>query len=327
MENFIFSINATLPLVLVVCLGVFLKRIGMLDKTFGSRCDTLVFKVTLPVTLFNNLYNVDIRSDFDAKFVGFCAVVTIISIAAVWIGGGLFIRNQRDDLGEFVQGSYRGSIAILGNALLSNVYGSTAMTPMMVIGSVPLYNIAACLILALCAPMPVDASGNADAADRSRRSEQIKSAFIGILKNPIIIGIAIGTIVSLSGLRFPRAIESSMKSVASLTTPLSLLSIGIGFRGREALGKMNLSCIATALKLVIIPAVFLPVAIMLGFRGEALIAILIMLGSPTTPSAYTMAKSYGYEGTVSASVVVLTMLGSAVSITLGILILRTLGYV
>ena len=90
---------------------------------------------------------------------------------------------------------------------------------------------------------------------------------------------------------------------------------------------MDLSCVAAALKLVIIPAVFMPFAVMLGFRGEALIAILIMLGSPTTPSSYTMAKNYGYDGTVSASVVVLTMLGSAVSITLGILILRTLGFV
>ena len=321
MENFIFSINATLPLVLVVCLGVFLKRIGMLDQAFGSKCDRLVFKVTLPVTLFNNLYSIDIRNDFDGKFVGFCAVVTIISIAAVWIGGSAALRKQRDDLGEFVQASYRGSIAILGNALLSNVYGSTAMSPMMLIGSVPLYNIAACLVLALCAPAVIDAEAG------RKRSKQLKHAFLGILTNPIILGILAGTLVSLMRLRFPRALETSLKSVASLTTPLSLISIGIGFRGREALGKMDLSCAAAALKLVIIPAVFMPFAVMLGFRGEALIAILIMLGSPTTPSSYTMAKSYGYDGTVSASVVVLTMLGSAVSITLGILILRTLGFV
>ncbi len=320
MSNFIFSINATLPLIIVVALGIWLKNIGMVTPEFGKQCDRLIFRVTLPVTLFSNMYSVDIRSAFDGRFVGFCAAATILSIAGVWIGGTVFMRKDRHDLGEFVQASYRGSIAILGNALLTNVYGSSAMSPLMILGSVPLYNIAACLILALCVPSEEGSQGRDTAA-------HLKKGLMGVATNPIILGILAGCLCSLSGFHFPKFMDSSMKSIASLTTPLSLLSIGFGFRGREALGKLGLSGLATALKLVIIPLIFIPFAVQMGFRGEALIAILIMLGSPATPSCYTMARNYGYSGVVSASVVVLSMLGSALSVTLGILILRSFGLV
>ena len=321
MQNLIFSLNATLPLIIVVALGIFLRRIGMVNKEFGRICDRLIFRVTLPVTLFSNMYGVDIRSVFDGRFVGFCAAATILSIAGVWVGGHIMLRKDKKDLGEFVQASYRGSIAVLGNALLSNIYGSSAMAPLMILGSVPLYNIAACLILALCAPLEEGEAGDRDTL------AQVKRGLMGVLTNPIIFGIIAGCICSLTRFRFPRFVDSTIGSVASLTTPLSLLSIGFGFKGREALGKLQLSGLATAFKLVIIPVIFIPAAVYMGFRGEALIAILIMLGSPATPSCYTMARNYGYSGIVSASAIVLTMLGSAFSVTLGILILRTLGLV
>jgi predicted permease len=332
MQNLIFSFNATLPLVVVVALGILLKRIRLVNKEFGAQCDRLVFRVALPVTLFSNMYFMDIRSAFDGRFVGFCAIATILSIAGVWIGGSLALRGRKgkhgrrgesgkkEDLGELVQASYRGSIAVLGNALLSNIYGSSAMAPLMILGSVPLSNIAACLILAMCAP---------DSDDDEERSmaSQLKKGLKGVASNPIILGIIAGCICSLARFHFPQFIEASVRSVSSLTTPLSLLSIGFGFKGREALGRLQLSGAATIMKLLVIPAVFVPAAVCMGFRGEALIAILIMLGSPSTPSCYTMARNYGYEGVISASAVVLTMLGSAFSVTLGILVLRTMGLV
>ena len=117
-----------------------------------------------------------------------------------------------------------------------------------------------------------------------------------------------------------------MNSIASVTTPLALLSIGASFEGAKAIKKLGPTLGAALIKTVGLAAVFLPCAVALGFRGEELIALLIMLGGPTTPSAYVMSKNMGHEGVLTSSCIALTTLLSALTLTGWIFILRSGGY-
>ena len=76
------------------------------------------------------------------------------------------------------------------------------------------------------------------------------------------------------------------------------------------------------MKLIGLCAIFLPIAVKLGFRTDKLVAILIMLGSATTVSSFVMAKNMGHEGTLSSSVVMLTTMFSAFTVTGWLYILR-----
>ena len=71
--------------------------------------------------------------------------------------------------------------------------------------------------------------------------------------------------------------------------------------------------------------VFLPVAAWIGFRNQEMIAVLIMLGSPTTPTSYIMAKQMAGEGDLSGSIVVIATLCSAVTLTGWIFVLKSFG--
>ena len=109
-----------------------------------------------------------------------------------------------------------------------------------------------------------------------------------------------------------------------MTTPLALLAIGAGFKGKDALSEIKLTMIATMLKLVILPAAFIPLAVYFGFTGEKLVAILVMLGSITTPASYVMAKQMGHKGSLTASVCVATTVLSSFTLTLWLFILSCL---
>ena len=148
----------------------------------------------------------------------------------------------------------------------------------------------------------------------------------GIATNPIILGIVIGVIFSALKIKFPPMLDNTVNNFAKITTPLALLAIGGSFEFGKAIERMKPAVIATALKLVGWPLIFLPIAIKMGFRNDELMALVIMLGSPTTPSCYVMAKSMKSEGTLTSSVIVLTTLFSAFSITGIIFVLRSLGY-
>ena len=73
--------------------------------------------------------------------------------------------------------------------------------------------------------------------------------------------------------------------------------------------------------------IFLPLAVALGFRQEELVAILVMLGSATTVSCYVMAKNMGHEGVLTSSIVMLTTMFSAFTLTGWLFVLRSMGWI
>ena len=312
MDNLMFSLNATLPVFLVMVIGWALGQKGFLPKQFCTVADKLVFKVTLPVMLFCDMATLDLAHSFDAKFVLFCFAVTAIAIVVIWVLARRLLKDKTL-VGEFVQASYRSSAAILGVAFIQNIYGTSGMAPLMILGSVPLFNIFAVLILMMESPL-------------QRSTPSAGQLLRGVATNPILLGIIFGTVYALLPFTLPQMVTKTMSSLASLTTPLSLLSIGASFEGTKAIQKLGPTVAAAFIKTVGLAAVFLPCAVALGFRDEELVALLIMLGSPTTPSAYVMSKNMGHEGVLTSSCIALTTLLSALTLTGWIFLLRCGGY-
>lgn len=315
MEELLFSLNSTIPIFVVMIIGYIIKQLGMVDDSFVKTLNKINFTITLPFLVFKDLAGSDFYSVWDTRYVLYCFLVTLITIAGIWILAGLFYRDKAD-LGELVQASYRSSAAVLGIAFIQNIYGNSGMAPLMIVGTVPLYNVAAVLVLSFTGP-------NAHGLDKA----SLKKALKGILTNPILIGIALGVLASVCRIDFPVMIDKTINNIAVLASPLALLGLGAGFEGRKAVKKLIPTAVASALKLVILPALFLPLAIHLGFTQEKLVAILVMLGSPTTASCYIMAKNMGHEGTLTSSTVVTTTFLSSITLTAWLFILRSMGMI
>ncbi len=313
-ENLIFSLNATVPIFLMMVLGYVLHEIGWMDDEFASKMNRFVFRVPLPVLLFGDLAAVDFARVWNMKFVMFCFGVTVISIA---VSAGIsFLWKDRSIQGEFIQASYRSSAAILGIAFIQNIYGTAGMAPLMIIGSVPLYNVMAVLVLSLFKP-----------GQRGLDRDVMKTTLWGIVTNPIILGIAAGLLWSALRLPMPQIMGKMISSVGGVTTPMGLMAMGAVFDLRRAFAKVKPAVTAAFIKLIGFCAVFLPAAVRLGFREEELVAILVMLGSATTVTCFVMAKNMGHEGVLSSSVVMLTTLFSAFTLTGWLYLLRSTGLI
>ena len=321
MDSFIYSINATVPIFLVMIIGWFIKQIGLIDDHFANVANRYVFKVALPALLFRDLSKSDFKGKFDPQFVLYCSIVTILMFSLVWIATEILMKDDTQK-GAFVQGSCRSSAAILGMAFVQNMYSDTGMAPLMIVAAVPLFNIFAVVVLTFKAH-PADSSE----AVKAGRGNNIKKAFVNILKNPIIIGIVLGLISSMLNMKYPAIINKTIESLAQTATPIALICIGAGFEGRKALKKIKPTIIATFIKLIGLAAVFIPVAVFIGFRNQELVAALIMLASPTTVTSYVMAKSMDNDEVLSSSIIVLTTVLSSITLTGWIFILRALGLI
>ena len=314
MDNLVFSLNATVPIFLMMILGLFFNKIGWMDEEFANKVNKFVFRVPLPVLLFGDLAVVDIKEAWNTKFVIFCFIITLISIT-IAIGISCLLKD-RSIQGEFIQGAYRSSAALLGIAFIQNIYGNSGQAPLMIIGSVPLYNVMAVITLSLFAP----GGGKLDTAKLIRTLK-------GIATNPIILGILTGMVWSLLHLPMPTILNTAVDNLGKTATPLGLMAMGGALKFGKAFARPKPLIACSFLKLVGYEAVFLPLAVLLGFSHDMLVAIIIMLGSATTVSCYIMAKNMDYDGDFTSGVVMTTTLLSSFTMTIWLYICKSLGLI
>lgn len=311
LNNLIFSLNATMPIFFVMVIGWSLKKFRFLDETTTAKLNQLVFKFFLPAYLFIDLATEDFIAIWDTKLVTFCFVVTLLGIG-IATSFSLLSKNKTER-GEIIQAAYRSGAATLGIVFMTNIYNDAAMMALIIIGSVPLYNVAAAIILYITSPENRHHSG----------TKLWKKTAQNVITNPIILGILFGML--WSGLKFPQPpmIMKTISYLGNIASPLALIALGASFelpdvkeKGKETLG-------ITIIKLFLLCMIFLPIAIHLGFRNEKLVAILVMLGSATTSSSFIMAKNMGHEGKISSCAVMVTTLLSSFSMTVWLFLLRT----
>lgn len=314
MENLIFCLNATLPIFFTMLLGYIFRQIGIMDGEFVKKLNRFVFKVALPVYLFEDMWEADFASLWDGRFVGFCVAVTTVSVLLCILLSRLV--KEKSIRGEFVQAAFRSNTAILGIAFITNIYGNSEMAALMILATVPFYNVFAVLILSFMKP-------NQGKLDR----EVMKSTMKGIATNPLLWGIGLGLICSLIHVPHGPILSKTVHNLAILATPLGLMTLGGSFEGKKALGLLRPALGCTLIRLVGIASCALPLAVMAGFRDQALVSILVMAGSSTAVSSFVMSKNMGHEGTLTSSVVMMTTLGSAFTMTAWLYILKTLGLV
>ena len=309
LESFVFSMNATLPVFFVILVGMLLSKLGLFPKSFCENVDKYVFKVALPVMLFRDISAMDFRKEFDLYFVLVCAVITVVMFLLVWLGAALLLKDKTM-VGAFAQGASRGSAAILGIALATNIYGTPGYAPLMIFSAVILFNILSVVILSF------------GSSDKKKGKIDFAVLVKSIVTNPIILGIVVAIPFSLLKITFPQVIMKTFDSISSTATPMALLSIGASFSLAEAGKKIKPALAASFIKLFALPCIFLPVAIQLGFRDSALVAIFIMLGSPTTVTCYIMSKNMNNDSVLSSNIIMLSTLFSMISVPLFVFIMK-----
>jgi predicted permease len=311
-KDFVFSLNATLPVFSVMVLGFLLRRWNFLTEGFCKTANALVFRVCLPAMLLRQMAQMRPGDLVDGGFLAYAFCGTLVTVLLFWLLSRKFLKDKAL-VGAFAQGSFRGNTALLGTVLLESICGSRTYAPLIILAAVPLYNVLSVILLSLEA-------GGGGKLDRTR----LISALKDVGKHPILWGIFLGLPFALFSLPIPAAGDKVLSMLGNLASPLSLIVIGAQFRWDAALQRKWPTLGASFLKLVVLPGLLLPAGILLGFRNDALVALLVMSGTPSAVSSAIMAQNMGNDGVLANGIVAVTTLLSAVTITGWIFLLRTM---
>ncbi|MEZ5572490.1 MAG: AEC family transporter [Halioglobus sp.] len=306
------ALAVSLPTFGWVVLGVVLARLGLLPPALNDRLSRFAFKIGLPVMLFCGAARVDYSALSSARYLLAGVLATFLVLAVSW-NYSRWRQHPRALRGIFVQAAFRSNLAIVGVALTYSAYGQRGP----VLAALPialmtvLYNIIAVWVL----HVTLGASTTA------------KDVVLGILRNPLIIGISAGVCLSVSGLPQPDTLALVGAALSKFFLPLVLVCIGAAMDVSRLYRAGALTWEASVWRLCIAPLLGVSLALALGVRDEALGVLFLLIASPVAASSHVMVVAARGDGTLAANIVVLTTLLSLVTITLGFFILSMLGLV
>lgn len=318
MENLLFSLNAVLPLLLLITAGYFIARLNIVSKRFLGEANRFVFRVALPFMLCRNIYQTDFSDAFDPALVGFAlgAILLVTFVSALVVP--LFIRS-RPTIGATVQAIYRSNYILFGLPLATNLFGKAGAAPtsMLIAFTIPAYTLLAVVILTYYSPDYQPHSGSL--------AQGLRPLLADILKNPLIIGSAVGLLINALPVTMPQFLDKAIGDIGAIATPLALIIMGSQFDFGQLQGRLRTAGVVSVTKLVLVPVAIVSLAILLGFRGPKLGALYILFGAPTSVTSYIMARDMNSDHVLSGQLVVLTTLLCGFTLFIGIYLLRTLG--
>lgn len=310
LSNFIICIQAIIPLVLYLIIGMGVKKAGLIREDEVHRFNHLVFVLFFPPLMFENLYTADLGSAFHPKLVLYgviCVLLTVIvSIPVI-----RRIEPSRNSQGAMIQGIFRSNFVLMGLPIAMNIFGkgNVGTTAALIMVIVPLYNVLAVIVLEYYR------GGKTD----------IKSMVRKILLNPIIVGAVAGIFVKLVGVTLPDILQQTLSAMSDATTPITLILLGASFEVKRVRDRKRSLVVVVLSRLLIVPAIGLSVAALLGFRGVDFVSLLVMMAAPAAVSSYTMAESMGSDGELAGHIVIFSTLFSCFTLFLWLYIFKSLG--
>lgn len=326
-DAFVFAANAVLPIVLMIALGYFFKRIGLLNQGFLDVGNKLTFRVLIPALLYYNIYGIGSLGEINFGFVlyGLAAVVVIFLVSTLITC--LFTKDQ-GKRGALIQATFRSNYAIIGLPLASSLFGDkgAAAAGVMSAFCVPLFNILAVVTLTIF--------NNGS----QKKKIDVKKILIGIVKNPLIIATVLGLLTLavrelfvLWGAQFRlRDIEflyKTLENLKSICTPFALIVLGGKFEFSAVKRQLRYIVFGTLMRTVAVPVLGLAVAYFFipGLSGEHFATYVAVFGTPVAVASAIMAKEMGADDELAGQLVVWTSLVSTVTIFIYVAIFRAIG--
>ena len=304
-RQLLFALDVTSPILLILFLGWVFRRYQLIDEHFINVSNRFVFNVTLPCMLFLSTATRPLQQSLDVPLVLFGIVSTLLAFIFLVVIAPILV--SRDKRGVFVQGAFRGNMGIIGIALVLNAYGVDILPKVSVYLALLtiLYNILSVMIL----------------------SNKKQSLPLILLKNPLIIGVLLGLLFSWTQIQVPEFIQSTGEYFSQVTLPLALTCIGGSLRW-GSFRTNHLDVLWTALfKLLVIPVAVVIAAIIWGFREEDLGLLFLMMATPSATASYIMAREMTAYGDMAAEIVAVTTVGSALTVTIGLVLLQYAGFI
>ncbi|MBQ4432306.1 MAG: AEC family transporter [Synergistaceae bacterium] len=309
-ESFFAAVRVVCPMVIWMIVGWLCRTQGIIGRQEMKAYDRVIFKIFMPLLLFKNIYDMDFSQGLAYKEMIFAAVCLLVNFAFCMKFPPMLTNDPRKSsvIGQAV---VRCNYIIFGVVVSEALYGegNIGMVIMMGVLVVPAINIFSAIILE---------EGRAGHASPGK-------LLVAVLKNPMIIGAISAFVFKGFSIPIPAPAWSAVRSIANSTTTVSFISLGVGLDMADAIADKRLLIWGVILRMIAVPGVFMPLAVLAGFRGQSLCAMMVIFAAPSAVASYPMAVAMGADGQLAGQLVCATTILSVITIFLWTFALKSFG--
>lgn len=310
LQNFIICVNAVIPSAIYLIVGILLKVFKVVTEDEVKRFTHMTFVALYPFLMFDNLYGKNIGENMEWGLVLYAVGFALFQMAVSWV---FVCKIEKSDYhrGAMIQALWRSNIVLMGLPIAINLLGKGNVTAVAVVLMfiVPLYNIVAVILF------------------ESFRGGKVNIGHLikGVLTNPLIIGGIVACIVMLLNIPVPKVVYNTIVSLSDATTPIAMVLLGASLKLSGIKSDRGKVAICVIGKLIVFPALGITGAVLLGFTGVELIAIVLMTATPTALASFAMASSMGGNGELAGEAVVFSTILACFTMPVWLFILMNAG--
>lgn len=307
---FLQQIYALLPFFILIGIGYYLVRFRKWSKDFTRGLTSFLFNLAIPIMLFGVMSQFHSQEEMDPKLIlaYFGGSFIVFFIAHFFAYKGLKLTSRASSV--FGIGGVFANNVMIGIPILMVFMGDDAIAV-----SAMIISFNALLLWSLVS----FAIEWADHGSFSLRG--MAATFKGVLRNPIIIGIILGLLVSFIGIPIPTFAEKTIDMFSNMVAPLSLLVLGMGLAEYRICSNLKVSILIVLFKLIVHPLVVWVCALALGLPAFETKAIVILSSLAAGMNVYLMALKFKEIEDAVASAIVLSTLLSALTTPIILLLL------
>ncbi|MEN8194033.1 MAG: AEC family transporter [Bacteroidota bacterium] len=310
----LFTFEIIAPIFLLILLGSLLKRTSLINDIFVRQLSNFVFNISLPALVFIKLSNVKIEQTFDITLISSSIVLVLMFFIVSWVVAAVLTKKPEDQ-GSFIQGSFRSNYAIVGLAIILDMFGEESLgkAALLLAFIMPLYNILA--VIALTVPFHRD------------KENKFKVMFKEVLTNPLIVAAIVSVFFSMFELSVWTPIEKTLEYLAVIALPLALIGIGATLEFERIRKASMLAFSSTFLKIVLFPLIAILVGIALDLSNNDMGIFFVLFATPTAIASFVMAEAMNCNSKLAGDIIAISTVLSVFTITIGLVVLKYFGYI
>lgn len=315
MGNLLYAFNGVFSLLIFSILGYLLKCFDVLDRKSADSLNNICYMVLFPVSLFCSMEDTGFPAGEELRMVMFSVVGVLFFFVLIHMTASRcgYAKEQK---GAIVFTAIRANSMLFGMEICQSLFGTegeNAMAAMVAI-VVTVCNLLGILYLSVLAENRLTAAG-------------IKRAYWNFVKNPLIIGVAAGLLWNLTGVQVPIILKNPLEKLSACGTPLAVIILGAKFDFKSIKNHLLIILHTSMWKLVLMPVLLTGIAAAVNFRGVHLTAILTFFGAPSAISTVSICASMGFDSNLAGEIVLVTTLGSLLTLFMGLLVLRMMAFI
>ena len=296
MDSFFTAFDTVFPIFVLMGVGYYLRKAGLLDEESLNKLNTLAFKVFLSVSLYYNIIKADIQEVFDGRLLLF-AVISQFFIVAVGLSVAIMTEKTNKRKGALSHGIFHTNFVIFGTLIGTSLCGEGKIgaISLLIATIVPLQNILSVIVLEHY---------------RQNSKVQIKKMVMQVITNPYVIAAILGFATQLLRIHFPPVVEEIILSVGRCGTPIALLVMGGLFNFGVIRQNIRATAIGCATRLILIPVILLPIATLFDFTRTGMIGLMSIFIAPSAVTSFNLACAMDSDSDLASQLVVFTSLFS-----------------